>query len=55
MLCPLRKLVKSAAFEECYKEGCEWWVQDKRVEIGSGRCAIRFLGAFFSLSIKKEN
>lgn len=28
MLCPLRKMVKSATFEECYKEKCSWWFVD---------------------------
>lgn len=26
MLCPLRKMIKSADFDECYKERCEWWI-----------------------------
>ena len=48
MLCPLRKLVKSAAFEECYEEKCCWWILSSQF-IDS--CAIQII----TLMLMEEN
>lgn len=40
MLCPLRKMIKSADFDKCYGEKCEWWC-DSTHYIDS--CAIKII------------
>jgi len=42
MLCPLRKIVKSATFVECYREECEWWIDDE--PDFEGHCTLHSFG-----------
>jgi hypothetical protein len=53
-LCPLRKRIKSADFEECYREKCEWWIKEFPLKPRWEHCAITIFGILMNEKLRNQ-